>query len=322
MKQVFLLSKENICLAKEEVIALTNPERFELIDNLLILETNKKDLHYRLAYTKKTYRFLFSSKQRDLIRSISDFPWQSIYRKDFCVRIHNNTSLHEKDIASYIWNSVKNPRVNLTNPSTLIEFFFTKKRCVCGVLLHTLKHDFERRKPHLRPSLHPTSLHPKLARCLVNLLGVQRGTITDPFCGSGGILIEAGLIGLKPVGYDVEQDMLNMAKANLDHYKIKDYKLMRRDATKITTRISYLVTDLPYGLNTKKQDLKKLYLSFLKNLEKILVKRAVVVFPNFINYKSLLKEVCLKIRAEFTYYIHKSLSKRIVVLEPKWKSLP
>lgn len=316
MKQIFLLSRENIPLAEEEVLALTNPKHYKLIDNFLILETNKKDLHNRLAFTKQIYRFLFRSTEKNLIKTVANFPWQSICKRDFCVRIHNNINIKEKDLAGYIWRSLKNPRVNLTNPSTLIEFFFTKNECICGMLLHKLKHDFGKRKPHLRPRLHPTSLHPKLARCLVNLTGIKKGAVVDPFCGSGGILIEAGLMNLKPIGYDINPVMLKMSKLNLDYYKIKNYNLSNKDATTLNKKIPYLVTDLPYGLNTKKQDLKKLYLGFLKNLGKILTRRAVVVFPHFISYKPLLKKTNLKIRAEFTYYIHKSLSKRIVILQP------
>jgi len=57
-----------------------------------------------------------------------------------------------------------------------------------------LKSGFGKRKPHMRPGFHPSSLNPKLARAFVNLTGIRKGTIVDMFCGTGGILIEAGLI--------------------------------------------------------------------------------------------------------------------------------
>mgnify|MGYP002171746373 CR=1 FL=1 len=39
----------------------------------------------------------------------------------------------------------------------------------------------------------------------------------DPFCGTGGILIEAGLIGCKVAGSDVNWKMKNGSAINLDY---------------------------------------------------------------------------------------------------------
>ena len=41
MKKIFLLSKQNIDLAKEELLALTKSKKSELQENLLILNTEK-----------------------------------------------------------------------------------------------------------------------------------------------------------------------------------------------------------------------------------------------------------------------------------------
>lgn len=234
MMKTFTLSKENLELAKAEVLALTKTKKYTIYDNLMSVETNSKLLN-RLAYTKK------------------------IDGKPF-------------------------------------------------------KHDFSKRKPHLRPGFHPSSLNPKLARAFVNLTGIQKGTIVDMFCGTGGIIIEAGLIGLNIIGYDIDKEMLDKAELNFKHYKIKNYKLYLQDATKIKKKYNYIVADLPYGHATKKID-KNLYLNFLKNLKKILGKRAVIGFPDFAPYKKLIKTAKLKIISEFTIYLHKNLSKKIIILE-------
>ncbi len=48
----------------------------------------------------------------------------------------------------------------------------------------------EARKVTHRPFSLPISLHPKLARALVNLARVPMGgVLLDPFCGTGGILL-------------------------------------------------------------------------------------------------------------------------------------
>src|SRR5256884_2044712 len=52
----------------------------------------------------------------------------------------------------------------------------------------------------------PISLHPKFARALVNLAEIpMAGTVLDPFCGTGGVLLEAMQLGLRGVGLDRER---------------------------------------------------------------------------------------------------------------------
>jgi tRNA (guanine10-N2)-dimethyltransferase len=234
--KTFTLSKENLELAKSEVLTLTKAKKYTMHYNLISIETKLPfSFLRRLAYTKKV----------------------------------NNKEL---------------------------------------------KQGFGKRRPHLRPGFHPSSLNPKLARAFVNLTGIRKGSIVDMFCGTGGILIEAGLIGLNIIGYDIDKQMLNRAELNFKHFKIKNYKLYQKDATKIKRKFNYIVADLPYGHATKKID-KNLYLNFLKNLKKILKKRAVIGFPDFAPYKKLIKAAKLKIKGEFTIYLHKRLSKKIVILE-------
>ena len=337
MNYFFLLSKEDIILSKEEAISLLKIKG-KLKSNLLFFDSNLNGLEDRLAYTNKPYKHLFSCKTNDLIKTIKKFDWQNIYKKNFCVRTHNKKSnkYSERTLASHIWSKLKNPKVNLEKPKTSIEFFFINNNVYCGLFIKKLKHDFEKRKAHLRPALHPTSLNPKLARCIVNLTGIKKGIIADLFCGAGGILIEAGLIGLEPVGYDLYREMINRAKLNLNHYKIKNYKLYNQDALKITKKYDYIATDLPYGLNTSvwirhknknkkislnQKDkgkriklLEQFYLAFLKNLKKILRKKAVIILPHYVNYKKLIKKANLNVEKEFSQYIHSSLTRKILVI--------
>ena len=312
MKQVFLLSKQNLELSKQEVLALTKTE-YELIDNLLIQETKFKD-YKRLAYTKRIYQLLFISYKDTLEQDLENFNWNKIYKENFCLR-SIETKLDEANLAGYIWRKLKNPKVNLKNPKTEIHIIKKGSKFLCCLLKYQNKELFEKRKAHLRPALMPISLHPRLARAIVNLTGIKTNeTLLDPFCGTAGILIEAGLINIKPIGYDISKKMLEKAELNLKYYKIKDYHLEQQDALKIKTKFPYIIADLPYGLNTKKSDLKELYLDFLKTLEKILTKKAVIIFPDFINYKSLITKTNLNIEHEFDYFIHKSLTKKIVLI--------
>lgn len=86
---------------------------------------------------------------------------------------------------------------------------------------------FEKRRPHHRPYFAPVSVHPRLARCLVNLAGLYEDQVLlDPFCGTGGILIEAGLMGLSIIGSDVDIQMVDGTRTNLKHFGIKGFRLI------------------------------------------------------------------------------------------------
>ena len=301
--------------AKAEKINISNNE-----DRVLILKSkeNIKDLITRLAYTKRIFKLLFSCKKKELIKKFENYPWEKIYQKNFSIRIINltdGTTESEKFLAKFVWNSVDKPKVNLENPKTPITVILTKNYAHVCLFLQESKENFEKRRAHLRPGLLPISMHPKLARAVVNLTGIRKGEILyDTFCGTGGILIEAGLIGCKTIGYDIYDKALKCAKENLDYFKIKKYRLMKKNALKIKNKINYLATDLPYGKGAKaEKNLENFYLKFLKNLRKILRKKAVIIFPDNVNYKKLIKKAKLKIIGEFDYYIHKSMTKKIVV---------
>ena len=317
VKLLFYLSGENLGIAKAEVLALTNAEKFDLVDRFLVVDTNKRGLEDRIAFSHRIYKLLFSCKPDDLVDKINSFNWNKVYRGDFCVRVVNSNSFGEKDLAALIFRKLRNPVVKLRDSQTPIHFIFSENKVFASILLSEIDKSFNNRGAHSRPEFHPTSLHPCLARALVNLTGAKKGNkILDPFCGSGGFLIESGLMGLRSVGFDLDELMIARARINLDFFKVKNYRLLQKDSSKLSAKFDFVVSDLPYGKNSKvSHELEILYLSFLKSLKKILGKRAVIVFPDFVDYKTLIKQSGLKLVEEFDFYIHKSLSKRIVVLK-------
>ncbi len=311
MKQIFELSKKDLEISKFEVLSLYNPKKHELLDDLLIFDS-KDDFSKRLAYTKNVYEFVFECNNKEIDETIKSFDWNMIYNKSFSVRFIDNTD-RERKIAGLIFDIIKTPKVDLRNASTKIVFFRKKDKIICGVLKHENDNEFLKRRAHMRPQLHPTSLHPQLAIACINMTGKTDGTLLDPFCGSGGILIEAGIIGFKTTGYDIDRIMVNRSRINLDYYKIKDYNITLHDATKIKDRFDCIVTDLPYGRNSKlSSEIEVLYREFLKSAYES-TDSAVVLFPDFTDYKKFIGK--WKVKSVFDYYLHKSLSKKIVVLE-------
>src|SRR3989338_1879322 len=318
-------------------------------------EINKKkldELCSRLAFTRSVFKILFEAKIEHLKEMLSGYDWDKIYKKNFCVRISHMQKnkarmqknkarneeknikagkgnvdrefryLSEKEIGAIIWNRLKNkkiePVVNLNNPKTFIAVFIYGGYVFVSVLEKKIMQKFGERGPARRPEVSPVSLSPKIARGMVNLSGAEPGEkIVDPFCGTGGILIEAGLMNLAVEGYDIDETMLNKCRKNLEYFKIDNYSLKQDDAIGINKKIKYLVTDLQYGKSSRiTLNPSNLYLAFLKNLEKNLVKKAVVGFPNTVEYNGLIKKTRLRIEKEYSFYIHKSLTKKIVVLRP------
>ncbi|HLC20391.1 MAG TPA: methyltransferase domain-containing protein [Candidatus Nanoarchaeia archaeon] len=190
---------------------------------------------------------------------------------------------------------------------------FTKQiwsdnRLVCDI---NKANKYQERRAHLLPAPHPAMSHPKIARVMVNLSKAKQ--ILDPFCGAGGILIEAALCRIKAKGFDIDNRMIKRTETNLKHCGIKNVTIKQQDATTFTETAEAVVTDLPYAKNTKvSAPLDELYTAFFRNLKKNKIKRAVIGFPDTIDYKKFTKG--FTIENEFTYYLHKSLSKKIVVM--------
>ena len=68
---------------------------------------------------------------------------------------------------------------------------------------------------------------------MVNLAHVHNNdTVLDPFCGTGGILIEAGILNTKLIGSDIEKHMYEGSKLNLAHEGFEDFKIMWEDVRK------------------------------------------------------------------------------------------
>jgi len=311
--KLFELSKDNIELGRQEVISLTEPKKCELLGNIFVCDDNSGlKLEKRLGYTNKIYEFLFKSREKDMVGAIDEFNWQKIYKKSFCVRVKGKNKL-EKKFADLIFDKLKKPKVNLTESGTEIHFFFFDKFVVAGKFVTEVDKSYRKRKAHLRPRLHPTSMHPKLARACINLLGSKKGNLLDPFCGSGGILIEAGLMGFKITGYDIDKKQVERAKVNLKHYKIRKHKLKTKDALLLDKKFDSIVTDFPYGKGSKGKNLEELYIKFMK-LSYDYTDKMVVVLPNFIDYKKIISKSDWKIKNKFEIYIHKSLTRIILQL--------
>ena len=333
MTYLFKLSLDHPDIGRAEIVSLLKAKIAEqnkeyVVVNMSLQKANKKKtnncikLSQRLAYVHSIYEILFISSKKALEKKLNSHKWN--FKGSFALR-YENQSLQRK-FADIIYISAKKrtnkfPKVDLKNPKNLIEIIKIKNRYFVTKHLFDTDKSYLKRAGHLRPKNHPTTLDPKLARACINLTGLNKGTILDPFCGSGGILLEAGFLNFNSIGYDLDENILFKAKENLKFYKTQNCVLINKDALKISKndlrKIDAIVTDPPYGKGSKlfKQNIDNLYSEFLNNLNLKRNSRLVMIFPNFSNL-SFLKSVKTKYKVinKFNFYIHRSLTRFIYVL--------
>jgi tRNA (guanine10-N2)-dimethyltransferase len=207
----------------------------------------------RVALTHRLGRYLGSCNLPELDRFLNGLELPegsiSIRAKRF---EQNQPSI---DVASLVRKCAaaltKGRNVDLTRPDIPLRILISDR-------LHFFVGDFEIdrkqfdiRKVGERPFFSPISLHPRYARTLVNLTRVRRGqTLLDPFCGTGGILIEASMIGAKVLGSDIAEEMAGGCVANLNHFQAPFDRIDVSDVGDIASvfgKVDAVATDPPYG---------------------------------------------------------------------------
>ena len=212
--------------------------------------------------------------------------------------------------------SIITGKVSLENPVLEYRAIFSGDRCYFGkVLMHIDRSSYDQRRPGSRTFFHPGVMMPRLARALVNISLVNHGErLLDPFCGTGGIVLEASMIGAQGIGSDIDRFMVAGSRTNVpgaEFVRADTGCLPFRDAS-----IDAVVTDLPYGQSVTivAGSLEGLYRHALSEIRRVLLpgKRAVVVTHRDISHTAA---SLLSIRACYAQRVHKSLTRRILVLE-------
>ncbi len=213
-------------------------------------------------------------------------------------------------------------KVNLSKPDTLVRLYCGEK-LYAGIRLRFFDpKDFEGRKAHHRPFFRPISLHPRISRALVNLTKARR-ELLDPMMGAGGILIEAGLLGLKVYGVDIKPEMVEGAETNLRHYGIRDYVLKLGDATRLEElfdkRFEAIATDPPYGTSATLagRNREELYREVLESIHNVLKSggRLAIAFPTSFDGEKEAEKVGFRLVWKYYQRVHKSLDRHFYVLE-------
>ena len=221
----------------------------------------------------------------------------------------------QREFERLIGSMIAGP-VSLDKPDREYRAILSEDRCYFGKVLFSINRGaYNVRNPGKRDFFHPGVMMPRMARTLINLTCSQAGDIVlDPFCGTGGILIEAEMLGMQTVGSDFDPMMINGCRQN-----VTQADLMLADATHLpfdNHTLDAVVTDFPYGQSVciKKTDtMANLYTDALNEIYRVLKvgHRAVVV-----THKDISDIVAspMKILQRHEQRVHKSLTRRVLVL--------
>uniref|UniRef100_A0A7C4JMD8 tRNA (guanine(10)-N(2))-dimethyltransferase n=1 Tax=Staphylothermus marinus TaxID=2280 RepID=A0A7C4JMD8_STAMA len=143
--------------------------------------------------------------------------------------------------------------------------------------------ELDRRKPSLRPFFRSIALKPSIARLLINLARIREGEVLlDPFAGTGSIPIEAGLLGLRYIAVELDEELVRGMKINLEHYGVFNNGLVvHGDSTELSySVVDGIATDPPYGRSTKTFGSKviRIYNEFLNLASNYIKKNGFISF--------------------------------------------
>jgi tRNA (guanine10-N2)-dimethyltransferase len=245
------------------------------------------------------------------------------------VGIFEQRDLTQK-LSSYIGALIlkENPskKVDLENPNEKFILILSKFGLWFGKLhSKSLRNEVRLRSSHKRPFFHPSSMNPILQRTMINLAALKPGEwLLDPFCGTGGSLLEASRLDIRSVGVEIDRRMIWGASRNLagDQDFNKFTHLVFGDATQLCFKnqsFSAIVTDPPYGTaaSTQGLDILELLLKFIHDITPLLKPRSRVVFavPSDVDIENQVAQI---LRADFRIfyqYVHRSLTRKILVFE-------
>ncbi len=302
MRLFLYFTREHAELASAEAKSLAKKIEFEG-KGFVIAEFD--DSYQRLVMTKFAGELLWEGENFDEL----DLTFDSFAVR--CTKLGEVSSGKiEREVGARI-----SGKANLKNPEVVIRVFSDgRKHYVTRQVYEYSEKVLSCRKVNARPFYHPTSLQPKWARLLLNLSGVKQGKVLDPFCGAGGVLLEAGVMGLSAVGVDKDENMVEGARENLWFFRLdKKCSVEKADFFEWKGKnFDAIVTDLPYGRSSQLFG-KRLDILYEQAFDKMKKhsNNAVIMGPQ--NLTKFLKKHDWKVEQCFDFYVHKTLRRWIHV---------
>ena len=221
--------------------------------------------------------------------------------------------------------SKTNARVSLDTPDIVFQLESTESKFVLGSSDQGYKKsNWRERRPRARRFFLPSAIYPKLARFLVNLSRIKEGEyFLDPFCGTGSLLIESSVMGIKTLGIDMTRWIARGALLNLKGFALDFESIVRADSTGRNLpvqSIDAIATDVPYGRasSTKGKETAQIIQEFTRAAAEALdangkrEKYCVIMHPSHVElaYDRKSFELC----EQHMLYVHRNLTRAISVL--------
>jgi tRNA (guanine10-N2)-dimethyltransferase len=320
MKLLVELSGENATLpfAELDCIGKVLDQRLQVA----VIESPDPEKAHRLAMTQVVLEYLgecepnppaFQKLLKDLaIETSRSFAGRVKKVHDGCLE---RNPCSQREFERLIGTMITGP-VSLDKPDAEYRAILSEDRCYFGKVRFRIDRGaYGVRNPGKREFFHPGVMMPRMARTLINLACSQAGDVMlDSFCGTGGILIEAEMLGLYTIGSDFDPMMVSGSRQN-----VAQPDLLLADATLLPFgrhTIDTVVTDFPYGQSVciKKTDtMANLYADALEEIQRVLKvgHRAVIVTHKDI---SDIAASYMTILQRHEQRVHKSLTRRVLVL--------
>jgi tRNA (guanine10-N2)-dimethyltransferase len=315
MRLIFELSGEHPTLPVAELECVGRV--LEAGPQVAVAECPDPGAASRLSLTHAVLEFLGSTgaSSEDLATLLRDLALTT--DRPFAARVKRVAGSGVREPASALerlMGTLIHGPVSLDRPEIEFRAILSGDRIHLGrVLLRIDRGSYDLRRPSVRPFFHPGVMLPRTARAVVNLSLVRWGEgLYDPFCGTGGILGEAGLVGASPLGSDADPAMIAGCRLNFP-----SAPLFLADAAALPVRTGSLdavVTDLPYGQSSwiRDRSLDQLYPPALGEIHRVLRpgRRAVVVTNREIGE---IGESFFRVLQVHRQRVHRSLTRRITV---------
>jgi tRNA (guanine10-N2)-dimethyltransferase len=322
MKLLFELSGENptLPLAELECVGTVLDQRAQVA----VGECPNPSTVQRLAMSHGVYEYLgecapdISSFRRLLADCAieTDRTFSGRVRKIHAGNMDLVSQCSQREFEELIGTMINGP-VDLQHPQEEFRAILSEDRCFFGRLVVSINRGrYDKRNPGKRVFFHPGVMMPRMVRALVNISCAQQGDLLlDPFCGTGGTLIEAKMLGIKAIGSDCDLLMISGSRQN-----VNGGELLVADATCLPlcdASVDAIVTDFPYGqsVSIKREDtMEQLYDDVLAELRRVLKpgRRAVIVTHKDI---SGIASRHMDVMQRHEQRVHKSLTRKILVLE-------